>query len=107
MDSCRTAARVLTALDDCGIRRGTGQYLAHINEAQERDGCGHTQTNGATKFMHGKVQSLEQQETAGFAGFGAPIAGNSGLSLGSNCVVISWFAEIMSQRNRNQRKIVW
>jgi hypothetical protein len=41
---------------------GTGQYLAHINEAQERDGCGHTQMNGSEQIMHGKVRSLEQQE---------------------------------------------
>jgi hypothetical protein len=57
--------------------------------------------------MQEKVRSLEQQETGRFVGFGAPIADNSGLSLGSSCVVISWFADGMRQRKRNGHKIEW
>jgi hypothetical protein len=57
--------------------------------------------------MQEKVRSLEQQETGRFVGFGAPIADNSGLSLGSSCVVISCFADGMRQRKRNGHKIEW
>ena len=50
--------------------------------------------------MHGKVRSLEQQE----AGEIRWLRCADGLSLGSNCVVISWFAEIMRQSKRKPGK---
>jgi hypothetical protein len=58
--------------------------------------------------MHEKVRSLEQQETGEIRRLRcAPIADNSGLSLWSSCVVISWFADGMRPRKRNGRKIEW